>query len=216
MRSLIFPFILAGLICADRLSAQVSTPRMLENTGKIAQDYYRVNPFNKDFSQFLVRLTMDPALRDSQVLRKTDTTLYFVQGLYRNHQPFFFPAEKVRMVLAEREIEKDSSGIPESLFIYQLVGYAKPGEDGLADIRKEYEKLSRKLGKMFDMSHPREIRSGEQVQGEIRDFYFTDLPFAPLTIAWSQDSTQGNICAITLRFQVYNNRAFLPVTTYRF
>ena len=83
-------------------------------------------------------------------------------------------------------------------------------------IREEYEKLVRKYTRSFDMNHARELKDGETVNGEIRDFYFTNVSFPLVTLAWSSNTTNGNVLAITIRFEVIENRAFLPIATNRF
>lgn len=195
------------------VNAQVSLPKMLESSSRIAHDYFRINPFNKDFSEYLSRLINDPILRDSQILLKSDTSLFFMEGYYYTHRPFFFKAEKTKIILAERPDTEDSTRIPVSLFHYQLVAYAPEGKEGTADVKAEYEKIFRRFNKNFSMSSPHPLKKGETITGEVRDFYYPQLTFSPFTLAWSTDEKYGNILALTLRFQVYDNRAFLPITT---
>ena len=196
--------------------SQISEPRILTATEKIAHDYFRVSPFNKDFSTFLSRLMNDPAVTEKKINRKTDSTLFFMEALYTTHQPFFFKPEKVKVIISERETEADSLNAPQPFFIYQLVGYAPGGMDGRTDVEKEYEKLVKKYTRSFDMNQPRELKDGDKVTGEIRDFYFANVSFAPVTLAWSSNTENGNVFAITIRFLMFDNRAFLPVATYRF
>lgn len=196
--------------------SQVSEARMLTAAEKIAHDYFRVSPFNKDFSTFVSRVMNDPAVTEKKINRKTDSTLFFLEAVYTTHQPFFFKPEKVKVIISERETESDSLHAPQPFFIYQLVGYAPAGKDGKTDVEKEYEKLVKRYTRSFDMNQPRELKDGDRVTGEIRDFYFANVSFAPVTLAWSSNTENGNVFAITVRFLVIDNQAFLPVATYRF
>jgi hypothetical protein len=196
--------------------SQISEPRILTAAEKIAHDYFRVSPFNKDFSTFVSRLINDPSVADKKIHLKTDSTLFFMEAAYTKHQPFFFKPEKVKVIISERETEADSLHSPQPFFIYQLVGYAPAGKDGKTDVEKEYEKLVKKYTRSFDMNQPRELKDGETVTGEIRDFYFANVSFAPVTLAWSSNAENGNVFAITIRFLVFDNRAFLPIATNRF
>jgi len=213
-------FHMLWMICCwlfvDKANSQVSEPRILTATEKIAHDYFRVSPFNKDFSTFVNRLMNDPGVLEKKTHLKTDSSLFFLEATYTRHQPFFFKPEKVKVILSEREIEIDTFRYIPSFFIYQLVGYAPAGAEGITDVKKEYEKLVRKYNRSFDMNHARELKDGETVNGEIRDFYFNNVSFPLVTIAWSSNATNGNVIAITIRFEVIDNRAFLPIATNRF
>lgn len=213
-------YTMAGLISCWLLTAtahsQVSEPHILTTTEKIAHDYFRVSPFNKDFSTFVSRLMNDPAISEKKTNLKTDSTLFFLEAAYTKHQPFFFKPEKVKVILSEREMEIDSVRYIPSFFLYQLVGYAPAGPDGITDVKKEYEKLVRKYSRSFDMNNPRELKDGGSVTGEIRDFYFANVSFPIVTLAWSSNPANGNVLAITIRFEVIENRAFLPIATNRF
>lgn len=196
--------------------SQVSEARILTATEKIAHDYFRGSPFNKDFSTFVTRLMNDPGVLEKKTHLKTDSTLFFLEATYTKHQPFFFKPEKVKVILSERELEIDSVRFIPSFFLYQLVGYAPSGAEGITDVKKEYEKLVRKYTRSFDMNHARELKDGETVNGEISDFYFDNVSFPLVTLAWSSNATNGNVLAITIRFEVIDNRAFLPIATNRF
>ena len=66
------------------------------------------------------------------------------------------------------------------------------------------------------MNHPRELKDGDTLTGEIRDFYFENVSLPVITLAWSSNAKNGNVLAITIRFLVYDNRAFLPIASYGF
>ncbi len=178
----------------------------------ITQTYYRISPFNKEFSAFLLRLMNDPTLTDKTIHRKTDSTLFFLEGTYKNHSPFFFKAGKTKIILAEREHLTDSGRQINSIFLYQLVGYAPAGEEGVKDILEEFEKFCRQHKKGFDGQSIRELKSQENKLGEVRDYLYNNLIFSPLTVAWSTNKEKSeNVFAITVRFMVVENNAYLPV-----
>ncbi len=208
--------LLTGWLMISSASSQISDEKIMGAAGKIAHDYFRVSPFNKDFSTFVTRLMNDPTITQSNVLRKTDTSLFFLEGLYSTHKPFFFRPEKVKVILSERETEEDSLHPAQPFFLYQLVGYAPAGKEGMTDVENEYEKLVRQYKRAFDMNHPRELKDGDTITGEVRDFYFANVSFPIITLAWSSNSKNGNVLAITIRFLVIDNRAFLPIASYRF
>ena len=208
--------LLTTLLLTSTLYSQISDEKIMGAAGKIAHDYFRISPFNKDFSTFVSRLMNDPSVQQSTIRRKTDTTLFFLEGIYNTHKPFFFRPDKVKIILSERETEGDSINPVQPFYLYQIVGYAPPGKEGKTDVQDEYEKLVRQYKRAFDMNHPRELKDGDTLSGEIRDFYFENVSFPVMTLAWSTDQINGNVLAITIRFFVYDNRAFLPIAAYRF
>lgn len=190
---------------------QIKNP-VFQAPSKIANDYFRISPFNKDFSAFVQRLMTDPMLTDKTIHRKTDTSLFFLEGWYKSHRPFFFLPEKVKIILAEKELAKDSMDEINVIYLYQLVAYAAPGPDGAKDVKNEYEKLSKKFKHQFDMSSVRELKTGEKKYGEVREFYDDNVYFQLLSLAWNTTEKGENLLAMTLRFLVYENTAVLPVT----
>jgi len=178
----------------------------------IAQTYYRINPFNKEFSSFLIRLMDDPLLTNKTINKKTDSTLFFLEGTYTSHSPFFFKATRTKIILAEREHITDSTGKVNNIFLYQLVGYAPPGKEGVNDIQSEFDKFCNRYKKGPDGVNIRELKLQDKKTGEIRDYLLSSLIFSPLTIAWSTSkNNEENIFAITVRFTVVENRAYLPI-----
>lgn len=208
--------LLTALLITSNTYSQISDEKIMGAAGKIAHDYFRVSPFNKDFSTFVSRLINDPSVQQRTIRRKTDTTLFFLEGIYNTHKPFFFRPDKVKIILSERETEGDSINPVQPFYLYQIVGYAPPGKEGKTDVQDEYEKLVRQYKRAFDMNHPRELKDGDTLSGEIRDFYFENVSFPVMTLAWSTNNINGNVLAITIRFFVYDNRAFLPIAAYRF
>lgn len=65
---------------------------------QITKQYYRYDPFKSSFPFFVENLTNDPALSEKTVLKITDTTLFFFEGIYKYHSPFSFKAEKTKVL----------------------------------------------------------------------------------------------------------------------
>jgi hypothetical protein len=195
-------------------SAQISAQQAIYD---IAKNYYRANPFENKFNSFLNHLMNDPALLNKTIHKKTDTTLFFLEGTYSSHSPFFFKADKTKIILAENEevknVENDSSLYLQTTFFYQIIAYAPAGEEGIKDVKEEFEKLCRRNNKKFDGNNYKELRTDEKQGGEIRN-YSSDYPgFFPLTIAWATSKEHNdNILALTIRFMVFENQAYLPIT----
>lgn len=187
---------------------QTVCPQLLQN---VAEDYFRTNPFKTSFSQFLNSLISDPALKEKTISKKTDSTLFHLQGVYSSYSPFFFPSTHCKIVLAEREEYIDSLRTY-PYFIYQLIGYAPPGEEGLKSIKQEFEKLNRKFKKGFAVSDLKDLTKGDEQSGAIINYTYEGMVFHPLTIAWlSTKEHKENIVALSIRFFMQDNKAYLPI-----
>lgn len=182
---------------------------------KISEGYFRSSPFEKEFSQFLTHLLHDPTLTEKKVTKKTDSTLFFMEGIYKSHNPFFFKSIKARIILAEKnEVTDDSLGTARAIYVYQLVGYAPANPEGAREVEEEYEKFCRRYKRTFAENNYKEFTNSDRKHGEIRDFLYKNMDFVPVTVAWatSKDNTE-NIFALTIRFRVGENRAYvgLPI-----
>ena len=180
---------------------------------QVAKNYFRSNPFDREFSQFLQHLLNDPTLTNKVIRKKTDSTLFFLDASYSTHSPFTFKPIRTRIILAEREdvLVRDSISELKTVYQYQLVGYAPPGEDGLQDVRSEYEKFIKKIRRSFSTYQKSTTGTAENPTGEITDFSFPTLHFMAVTIAWINSKEQENLFAVTVRFQVADNYAYLPL-----
>jgi hypothetical protein len=189
---------------------QTVFPQILQN---VAEDYFRTNPFKTTFSQFLNNLINDPAISEKSISKKTDSTLYYFQGVYNSHSPFFFPSSHCKVILAEQEEYSDSlTNNIYTYFIYQLISYATPGEEGIKHIKQEFEKLNRRFKNKFEAKNQKDIKRGNEQSGAIIDYTSKGMIFHPLTIAWASSiDRKENILVLSIRFFIYDNKAYLPI-----
>ena len=102
---------------------------------QVAKNYFRSNPFDRKFSQFLNHLMNDPAIGNKKILKRTDTSFFYLSGDYSNHNPFFYLATRTKVVVAESEvIINDSLSLTDTIITYQLAGYTRGGQTGEADV----------------------------------------------------------------------------------
>ncbi|MBK6938055.1 MAG: hypothetical protein IPH18_15125 [Chitinophagaceae bacterium] len=159
-------------------------------------------------------MTEDPALKEKNISKITDSTLYFFEGIYKSHSPFSFKAEKTKVILAERLQPDDSTGISRSILLYQLAGYPPKGIDGEKIIQDEYRRFCRKYKNDFPDIKPKKFENTNQAYGEICDFWLNSLSFPPVTVAWSSNKDKtDNVFVVTVRFIVVENMAYLPISS---
>lgn len=181
---------------------------------QVAKNYFRSNPFNREFSQFLSHLMNDPTLINSVINKRTDTTFFYLRGDYTHHNPFFFKAKRTSVIVGEKELVlNDSLQLLDTIVSYQVAGYTDGGKEGEEDVKQEFERFDKKYLKKFVKNDFTELKVGNGVNGAIRNYFVRYSFLAPLSVAWQKIvATNENVFVITLRFKVSENAATLPVT----
>ena len=181
---------------------------------QVAKNYFRSNPFDREFSQFLSHIMNDPTLTNSTIKKRTDTTFFYLRGDYTHHNPFFFKAKRTSVVVGEKEIVlNESLGLLDTIITYQVAGYTTGGKEGEQDVKDEFERFDKKYLKKFIKNDYTELKVGNNVNGAIRNYYVRYSYLAPLSVAWQKiTASNENVFVITLRFKVSENLATLPVT----
>ena len=179
---------------------------------KAIQHYYRYYPFERSFSSFINNLINDPALENKTIVKRTDSTLFFLKGDYRGHNPFGFKAIRTEMRLAEMVIEhSDSISKNDTIMAYQILGYSARTENGMQAVKAEYARFDRKYGEDFSNKIPKDLMEGGKVTGATSNYFLENSAISPLTVLWGNISDTECIFAITLRFIKIENEALLPL-----
>ncbi|HEX2627615.1 MAG TPA: hypothetical protein VHM26_01340 [Chitinophagaceae bacterium] len=199
-----FLFIL--LICVCECYAQD------DGVMRMTKRYYRSDPFLSTFSDFVSHLLNDPTLKNTQFDKRTDSTRFYFEGDYSKHSPFNFKADSIHVVLSEREELSDTSGKLTPLYVYQLIAYAKPGEEGLSSIQKEFKLFKRRHYLNFETEKKHQISDSSKTEGEIMEFFpRRRSSFSAFRTAWISTSNNKNMFVLTLRFSIKDNWAYIPL-----
>jgi hypothetical protein len=179
----------------------------------IPKDYFRADPFKNSFSNFINQLINDPALSDKKITKRSDSALFYFEGIYKSNSPFFIPVNYCKIILAEKEDRtEDSTQTPFYYYEYQLIGYVSSKDEGLKDIKQEFEKLNKKFSRILAPEEKRELKRNTEVAGNIINYSYKKMAFLPVTLAWaSSPGPTTYLIAITLRFLNINNTAYLPI-----
>jgi hypothetical protein len=177
---------------------------------QIAKNYFRSNPYNMSFSNFLNHLLNDPTLSNKTINKRTDTSFFFFKGDYNGHSPFNFKADRTEIRLAETEMDlEDSLSTTDTLLFYQLLGYSY-GEEGGEAVKKEFSKFDRRYGKSF-YSQDSDLKKGEEIVGFAKNYFMLTNLISPISIAWAKLDDFQNVFIITIRIKVIENTATLPI-----
>jgi len=181
---------------------------------KITKTYFRSDPFRKEFSSFASHLLNDPTLTNKTLEKKTDSTLFYFQGTYTRHNPFFFKPKRVEVALNELVLNVDSLAA-DTIYVYQLIAYNNDTREGTAELKKEFEKIYRHYKSAFSRDQYTENPAGDKLNGATYNFFDQLHAVAPFAISWYGPDENKEMCLIlTIRMDTYLNKAILPVPFY--
>jgi hypothetical protein len=205
MRKLL-PFFL--IICLD-FTYSFAQDGLLE----FSKSYFRSDPLNGEFSNFLNHLMNDPSLQDKKNLKRTDTSLFYFSGTYKKYDRFFFKPKRVEVTLREQSVKYIDSLPPDTIFIYQLIAYADGNSNGEQDVKKEFEKIHRMFNKKFHSSNYQDLESEGVKSGALHNYFVSYSALAPVTTVWGKLENEF-VLQIDLRIKASSNRAVLAASLY--
>ncbi|MGE9312109.1 hypothetical protein ACLOAU_10695 [Niabella sp. CJ426] len=191
-----------SLLSASLIQAQ-------SNFTRIVKEYYRVNPFQGNFSSFVEALTTDPSLMKKEIYRQTDTTGYFVKGQYDVFNPYSINANKVDMLFYENAY-KSKSRVFFTFYTYQLTAYFPDTELARQAIIKDYKKLVKKIRKDLYDTQRQSLKGYNEIEdGEITTFNDSGSPLEPVIVSWQTLAKTKQLgLTIILRLEQVNNYAY--------
>jgi hypothetical protein len=169
---------------------------------KIVKNYFRSDPYQVEFGSFLKHLMNDPILTNKTTHLKTDTSLFYFQGVYKDYSPFGFLADRTEIRLTEKEfVIDDSTSLKDTLIVYQLLGFSYNGKAGGESVKNEFLKFNRRYSKHF-MTQSSDIKNGEEIVGGAKDYFAYGVAISPLTVSWAKLDELQNVFIITLRLKI--------------
>lgn len=211
--------LLFALVIVIKLCYSQEEPYDVEQTPeekgmlKVAKAYFRSNPYQVHFSAFLNHLMHDPTLSHTIIKKRTDTSLFSLEGEYAKHNPYAFKADRVEIRLVDGTLNlEDSVSKPDTLLFYQLLGYSY-GEKGVASVKQEFERFDRKYGHYFVESEVSELKREGQVTGLVLNYFTKVASYSPLAIGWIKLDDYQAVFTVTFRIKVIDNFATLPMSS---
>jgi hypothetical protein len=178
---------------------------------QFTKSYFRSNPFVGEFSGFLNHLMNDPDLKEKKTFRRTDTSLFYFSGIYRNYNPFFFKPRQIMITLEETPAQFSDSSYADTIFVYHLLAYADGTEKGQQDIKREFDKIHRQFNKKFSSSNFQDLQKDTSILGGAHNYFINYTDIAPVSVAWGKVKDDF-VLNLVLRLKTSNNRAALPAT----
>jgi hypothetical protein len=184
----------------------------VEGLYKFSDNYFRSDPFKGAFSDFLKHLINDPDIDKKMMQKRTDTSFYSFEGVYKKYNPFFFTPKRIEIILQEAPVKYlDSMKTGDTIFTYQLLAYANDDIKGAEDIKKEFEKIHRQNRRKFFDSNFKEIVNGDKTTTSFYNYFLPLYWLAPLSVVHGELKEQHEFFLnIILRFKMDGNKAVLP------
>lgn len=185
---------------------------------KAVKIYYRVYPFDRKYSAMLNNILSDTGYVKTEMIKRTDSNFFFLNGYYKRFNPFDFKATQTQLRLVENEIVvADTGKLTDTIIIYQLLGIAGPGNENKLKVQKEFTKFHKRFSYDFFRDEYRESIAGGMVSAAIRNYYVMGRSIPAMTVAWGKMPEDDNyVFTITLRLKIIENFADLPKTPNEF
>lgn len=210
-KNLLF-IVIACFLFHEQASCQVFAENSnLRGLLNFSRSYFRPDPFRKQFSTFLNLLLNDPLIENKILHKRSDTSLFYFSGTYKDYNPFFFKPKETKILLQEQVVELSTeSKKTDTIFTYQLITVTDNTSEMLRDIEKEFNKMHRQnKGKFYNTNHE-ELKEDGKYTFTINHYFVYNCALSPLTIGWGKVEGESEAeLALTLRFRMEGNEAVL-------
>lgn len=182
--------------------------------GEFTKTYFRSNPFTRTFGEFIRHVVNDPQLENQTKQLRTDSTLFLFRGNYKRFNPFSFVPERVEVALSEQNVllyPNRPQG--DTIMLYVLIAYGDTTAKGLANVKREYDRIYRKAKRQFAKTVNEQINENG-VTGEAANFFVRYAQLAPVTIEVIQGLTPAPVLRLTIRIRSRGNESVIPMSLY--
>ena len=98
---------------------------------------------------------------------------------------------------------------------YSRVNFTPGNDSAVLYIKKEFEKIHKRIHKKFSASNSLHLKSGETITGNVHNYFVFYASLAPLSVLWATlDDTGEPVLNIILRLKTSNNQAVLATPLY--
>jgi len=201
MRKLYLLFLILSIHAYDTHSQQP--------VHRVSKSYFRSDPFSTSFGAFVQHLLNDPAITGKKVERKTDSTFFSFEGTYSSFNPFFSKPDKIDVVLIEFSTSVNDSLPPDTLYSYQLIAFYADDKDGEKTVKKEFERIDKRIKSYFAGSNTEDNPGG--VEGKLYNYFVPYHLLAPFSLGWYRHVESKQLyLVLTLRLKPIENETQMP------
>ncbi|WP_018630848.1 hypothetical protein [Niabella aurantiaca] len=176
---------------------------------KIVKDYFRVDPFAGSFSAFVEAVKTDPELAVTEIVAKTDSSLFSVQGHYRSFNPFSIRTSKVEVLLAEKKrVIRTLQPRLDTIVLYQITGFFDSTKQTVKALQKEYRRINNRIRRDLPVQGETSLSKIKGIRdGAITNHAMRTSLAAPVSVGWYVTDDGRLALLLVLRLKYANNRA---------
>lgn len=173
--------------------------------------YFRAHPFDSKFSSFIQSLQKDPWFTIDAYDRRTDSSLFYLSGTYKNFNPFRYAVQELRLIIAEEiMVYADSLKTMDTIINLQLLGISENVPDAQKMVEKEFKRFKTSQSKNYYETTYKNFQQNGTIVAELNNYFVFPYSISPVSTAWGHmPDTKQFTFTITIRFKVDGNVAGL-------
>ena len=190
---------------------------------KVVGKYFRVNPLDRPFNVFMNQVIKDTAFSIITLQKRSDTSLFYLRGVYKNFSPFTFKTQLVQFILSDYLVINDSSKQPiDTLISFQLTATTVPtaGKAQYVQVQNEYKVFNRKYRKAFLLNEEKTqfATNNTTILGQVNDFFVYAPYYIPyFSVSWGNVLGKENYAfLLEMNLTIEDGELMLPVPPDRF
>ena len=190
---------------------------------KVAGKYFRVNPLDRPFNVFMNQVIQDTAFSIITLQKRTDTSLFYLRGIYKNFSPFSFRTQLVQFIITDYLLVDDSTNKPvDTLISFRLTATTIPdaGKEQYEQVQNEYKIFNRKYRKFFMLNDEKThlAPDNKSIVGQVNDFYIFKPYYIPyFSVNWGNVLGKENYAfSLEMNLTIEDGELILPIPPDRF
>jgi hypothetical protein len=190
---------------------------------KVVGKYFRVNPLDRPFNVFMNQVIKDSAFSIITLQKRTDTSLFYLRGIYKNFNPFTFRTQIVQFIIADYLVVDDSTNQPvDTLISFRLTATTTPdaGKDQYKQVQNEYKVFNRKYRESFILNDEKTqlAPDNKTILGQVNDFFVHVPYYIPyFSVSWGNVFGKENYAfSLEMNLNIEDGELMLPIPPDRF
>lgn len=211
------------ILCFFLLMSSLKTVCGQPALEKVVGKYFRVNPLDRPLNVFLNQVIKDTAFSITSLQKRTDTSLFYLRGIYKNFNPFTFRTQLVQFIIADYLLVDDSTNQPvDTLISFRLTATTMPdaGKEQYNQVQNEYRVFNRKYRKSFMLNDEKTqlATDNKTIVGQLNDFYIFKPFYIPyFSVSWGNVLGKENYAfSIEMNLNIEDGELMLPIPPDRF
>lgn len=216
-KKLFLNFLMKTFLFSCILLLGVTTVSGQPTLDKVVGKYFRVNPLDRPFNIFMDQVIKDTAFSIITLQKRTDSSLFYLRGIYKNFSPFTFKTQLVQFIITDYLLVDDSTNKPiDTLISFRLTATTLPvyGKEQHGQVLNEYKAFNKKYRRAFLLNDEKKILAQDNsTLGQVNDFYAHTPFYIPyFTVSWGNVLGKENYAfSLEMNCNINNGELMLPI-----